>query len=98
MKNQLVVGSKLYKKRKDWRERLPNATGVDMLAGDGVDLVMDLEIDQLPLNHFEYVECIKWEELYYDVNGAKKDTIQKIRQDIDVLPKCEVKGVGIKRA
>jgi hypothetical protein len=37
-----VVGSKIYDGRDDWRVRWPDGVGIDMEAGDGVDVVADL--------------------------------------------------------
>lgn len=56
----LVVGSKLYPDRPDWRTKYSNGFGVDMLPGEGVDLVHDLEYP-LPkefVGAFSHVECI----------------------------------------
>jgi hypothetical protein len=54
----LIVGSKLYPTREDRRQRYVEAVGLDMLAGDGVDVVHDLE--EAPpesLGRFMHVEC-----------------------------------------
>lgn len=54
----LVVGSRIYPGREDWRGWLPEARGLDMQAGDGVDIVWNLE---RPLPHdgvFAHVECL----------------------------------------
>lgn len=56
----LVVGSKIYEGRQDWRERHPDGVGLDMLAGDGVDIVHDLE-NATPaafVGAFAHIECI----------------------------------------
>lgn len=55
----LIVGSKLYEGRDDRRQLYENAIGVDMLPGDGVDLVLNLE-ETLPsgLGKFAHVECM----------------------------------------
>lgn len=55
----LIVGSRLYKDRPDRRALYAQAIGVDMQAGAGVDLVLNLE-DDLPagLGTFEHIECI----------------------------------------
>ena len=54
----LIVGSKIYKKRPDWRLNYPTAVGVDMLEGEGVDVVMNLETDALPTSQFAHIVCI----------------------------------------
>lgn len=55
----LVVGSKIWPGRPDWREWLPDAWGVDMIDGDGVDIVHDFEHGPV-LKHstFWHVECL----------------------------------------
>lgn len=55
----LIVGSQVYGGKEDRRHRYADAVGVDMLAGPGVDWVIDLE-EQLPdgLGQFEHVECM----------------------------------------
>lgn len=55
----LIVGSKLYEGREDRRALYEDAYGVDMLPGDGVDLVLNLE-GALPdgLGKFAHVECM----------------------------------------
>lgn len=54
----LIVGSKLYDGRDDRRKLYPDAVGVDMLPGDGVDVVHNLE-EPPPktLGKFSHVEC-----------------------------------------
>lgn len=54
----LIVGSQVYGTKEDRRLRYAEAIGVDMLAGPGVDLVLDLE-EPLPadLGLFNHVEC-----------------------------------------
>jgi SAM-dependent methyltransferase len=58
----LVVGSKLYTGREDRRLRFPEAVGVDMLPGDGVDYMMNLEElskdDFETLGKFDHVDCV----------------------------------------
>lgn len=55
----LIVGSRVYNDKPDRRNRYAEAIGVDMLDGDGVDRVIDMEQStahlQLPL--VEHVEC-----------------------------------------
>lgn len=54
----LIVGSKLYEGRPDRRKLYADAAGVDMLEGDGVDLVLNLE-DPLPdIGKFSHIECL----------------------------------------
>lgn len=55
----LIVGSKVYGEKEDRRKRYDDALGVDMQAGDGVDLVLDLE-EPLPegIGTFAHVECM----------------------------------------
>jgi len=54
----LIVGSRLYKYRKDRRTLYKDAIGVDMIGGPGVDRVLDLEAF-LPsdLGMFSHIEC-----------------------------------------
>jgi hypothetical protein len=67
----LIVGSKIYRDKEDRRKRYADAVGVDMLPGDGVDVVCDLEnwIDVLENfgvqygdtrepHRFDHVECM----------------------------------------
>jgi len=55
----LIVGSKLYPGRSDRRSEYADAVGVDMLAGDGVDVVANLEDDDaaVALGQFAHIEC-----------------------------------------
>lgn len=55
----LVVGSKIYDEKYDRRKLYAQAFGVDMLPGDGVDLVHDLE-SPLPAvcGQFDHVDCV----------------------------------------
>lgn len=55
----LIVGSQVYHDKEDRRLRYPDAVGVDMLDGDGVDRVLNLE-DPLPddLGLFDHIECM----------------------------------------
>lgn len=57
----LICGSNLYDTQKeDRRKRYPNAIGVDMIEGEGVDIVANLE-DRRVVNQigpFNHVECI----------------------------------------
>ena len=54
----LVCGSKVYKGKEDRRGLYADPFGVDMLEGEGVDLVHDLE-EPLPLYmSFEHVDCV----------------------------------------
>lgn len=55
----LVVGSRIYHDKPDLRLGFSDVLGVDMLAGDGVDLVLDLE-EELPrdFGQFNHVVCI----------------------------------------
>lgn len=54
----LIVGSKVYKTRLDRRQRYANAVGVDMEAGQGVDVVADLEEPLNDLGPFAHVDCL----------------------------------------
>jgi hypothetical protein len=58
----LVVGSRIYGAREDRRKRYANATGVDMVAGEGVDWVCDLSQDdsfwESPQTQFAHVDCV----------------------------------------
>lgn len=53
----LVVGSKLYPTRPNWRDWHPDGFGVDMQEGEGVDFVADLERAPLP-QKFSHIECV----------------------------------------
>lgn len=53
----LVVGSLIYPGRLDWRVRHPKGVGVDMLAGEGVDVVADVELAPLP-DRFAHIEVL----------------------------------------
>lgn len=55
----LIVGSKIFGDREDRRRRYADVLGVDMLPGDGVDRVLNLE-DPLPddLGRFSHIECM----------------------------------------
>ena len=55
----LIVGSRVYHDKEDRRLRYRDVVGVDMLQGNGVDRVLDLEED-LPgdLGTFDHVECM----------------------------------------
>ena len=52
----LIVGSHVYPGREDRRKLYPEAIGVDMLAGPGVDVAINLEDDELH-SDFQHVEC-----------------------------------------
>lgn len=56
----LIVGSKLYREKEDRRKRYADCVGVDMLEGEGVDVVADLERD-IPVSwiySFDHIECM----------------------------------------
>ena len=53
----LVVGSRVYSGKEDRRKRYPDAVGVDMTAGPGVDVVADLELEGVP-GQFAHIECM----------------------------------------
>lgn len=55
----LVVGSKIYGVCLDRRTLYPNAIGLDMQAGEGVDLVHDME-NHLPkaAGKFAHIDCV----------------------------------------
>lgn len=55
----LVVGSKCYGSKQDRRALYGDAIGIDLFAGDGVDLVHDLE-RPLDARHgqFDHVDCV----------------------------------------
>lgn len=52
----LVVGSKQYRDKVDRRGLYKKATGMDMLAGDGVDIVHDLETPYA--GQFDHIDCV----------------------------------------
>lgn len=57
----LIVGSRVYATREDRRKLYPDAIGVDMLEGPGVDIVANLEepVEWLPGGMlFDHIECI----------------------------------------
>jgi SAM-dependent methyltransferase len=55
----LIVGSKIFSQREDRRQLYPNAVGVDLCDGEGVDAVADCETDALlRLGKFRHVECL----------------------------------------
>lgn len=54
----LIVGSRLFSEREDRRKAYRNAIGVDMEAGEGVDVVLDLEGDVSSLGKFAHIECV----------------------------------------
>jgi hypothetical protein len=53
----LIVGSRVYGNKEDRRKRYPQAVGVDMQEGEGVDIVADLESDFLE-GQFAHIECM----------------------------------------
>lgn len=53
----LIVGSKVYEGRQDRRALFADAVGVDMLPGEGVDVVANLEDPQPALGLFDHIEC-----------------------------------------
>lgn len=53
----LIVGSRVYPGRSDRRARYSDCIGVDMLEGEGVDAVADLEQPQPALGLFDHIEC-----------------------------------------
>lgn len=53
----LIVGSHVYEGREDRRLRYPDAVGVDMVPGPGVDVVADLE-EACEIGQFDHVECL----------------------------------------
>lgn len=56
----LIVGSRVYGDKPDRRKRYAEAVGIDMLPGEGVDIVLDLELP-LPdclVGRFSHVECM----------------------------------------
>lgn len=55
----LVVGSKVYPGRVDRRQSFTDAVGVDMLPGEGVDIMANLE-DGIPegLGQFDHIDCV----------------------------------------
>lgn len=53
----LICGSFVTPGKVDRRMRYPDAVGVDMRAGMGVDVVADLEEPQPQLGQFDHVEC-----------------------------------------
>jgi SAM-dependent methyltransferase len=56
----LIVGSRVYGDKEDRRKRYPDAVGVDMQAGEGVDIVADMEDERVKfeLRKFDHIECM----------------------------------------
>lgn len=56
----LIVGSKVYHEKEDRRFRYSDVVGVDMEAGEGVDVVLDMEdaAAAASLGQFDHVECM----------------------------------------
>lgn len=56
----LIVGSRVYNDKPDRRLLYENAVGVDMSAGEGVDVVQDLEqkVSMSQVFSFDHVECM----------------------------------------
>lgn len=55
----LIIGSKIYSTREDRRKLYADALGLDMLPGDGVDHVINLEDDcPLHLGPVAHIDCI----------------------------------------
>lgn len=52
----LVVGSKLHGPHRDYRKNFPNAVGIDIEEGEGVDFVHNLE-KPLNMGKFTHVVC-----------------------------------------
>lgn len=53
----LVVGSKVYGSKVDRRTLYADAVGIDQLAGDGVDVVHDLEHPINTDHRFDHIDC-----------------------------------------
>ena len=54
----MICGSHVYAGKTDRRAAYSNALGVDMIPGEGVDRVVNLEEDEaLSLGQFDHVEC-----------------------------------------
>lgn len=55
-----IIGSKVYPGRIDRRALYPDAVGFDMLPGEGVDVVQDLEqpLSMEWLFAFDHIECL----------------------------------------
>lgn len=56
----MVAGSCVYGNREDRRKRYANAVGWDMLNGNGVDRVIDLEepLSDADLAQFAHIDCL----------------------------------------
>ena len=54
----LVVGSKVYPGRQDRRHLYPNAVGIDLEGGQGVDVVGNLEEGNPGIGTFAHVDCV----------------------------------------
>ena len=56
----LIVGSRIFSERPDRRALYRDAIGVDMIDGDGVDVVYNLERKTAPkkLGRFAHIECL----------------------------------------
>ena len=53
----LVIGSKVYSKNTDRRRLYPDAIGLDLFDGDGVDIVHDLETPLIGYGLFDHIDC-----------------------------------------
>lgn len=51
-----VIGSKVYEKSNDRRRHYPECIGIDMLDGEGVDVVHDLQ-KPLFIEPFDHIDC-----------------------------------------
>ena len=79
----LIIGSCVYPGREDRRKLYQDVVGVDMVAGMGVDEVMDLEEDSLEkkLGKFEHVECISVLEHTQRPRLVAKNIMEAMNQD-----------------
>lgn len=55
-----IIGSRVYRDKEDRRKRYSDCTGFDMLEGEGVDVIQDLEepLQLGQIRSFDHVECM----------------------------------------
>lgn len=79
----LIVGSKIYQGKPDRRKLYPEAIGVDMQAGDGVDVVADMIWRSPASTSVTHIDCVSvlehckepWEMLRTFASYARGTTV-----------------------
>jgi SAM-dependent methyltransferase len=77
----LITGSHIYAGKEDRRKRYANVVGVDAIAGDGVDVCLDLEGDVSALGKFDHIECISVLEHSRRPWAMAKNLVKLLRTD-----------------